>query len=90
MASCCAAWFQKLFAASPRMRRGRVQCLSSGQLHQMAYTDWGELDNPRVLLCVHGLSRNGRDFDTLAAALCGEFRVGCSGLPGRGESGWVM
>ena len=32
----------------------------------MAYWEWGDRDNPRVVLCVHGLSRQGRDFDTLA------------------------
>ena len=46
-----------------------VLCASPSGLHRMAYTQWGERDNPRVVLCVHGLSRNGRDFDDLARAL---------------------
>ena len=37
-------------------------------LHRMAYWEWGDAANPRVLVCVHGLSRQGRDFDTLAQA----------------------
>lgn len=64
-----------------------VQCLSPSGLHRMAYYEWGERDNPRVLVCVHGLTRNGSDFDTLAAALCGHYRVICPDVVGRGRSG---
>ena len=46
-----------------------VQCLSPSGLHRMAYTEWGDRQNPRVLVCVHGLTRNGRDFDALAEAI---------------------
>ena len=53
----------------------------------MAYTEWGDANNPQVLLCVHGLSRVGRDFDDLARALCGEYRVVCPDVVGRGNSG---
>ena len=53
----------------------------------MAYTEWGGANNPQVLLCVHGLSRVGRDFDDLARALCGEYRVVCPDVVGRGNSG---
>ena len=55
----------------------------------MAYSEWGDAANPRVLLCVHGLSRVGRDFDDLARALCGEYRVICPDVVGRGSSGWL-
>ncbi len=34
---------------------------------RLAYTDWGDAGNPRALVCVHGLTRNARDFDALAA-----------------------
>ena len=44
-----------------------VQCLSPSGLHRMAYNEWGARDNPRVVVCVHGLTRNARDFDRLAA-----------------------
>ena len=33
--------------------------------HAIAYYDWGRRHNPRVLLCVHGLTRNGNDFGVL-------------------------
>ena len=52
-----------------------VQCLSPSGLHSMAYTEWGAADNPRVLVCVHGLTRLGRDFDRLARAMAAEYRV---------------
>ena len=53
----------------------------------MAYTEWGAADNPRVLLCVHGLTRLGRDFDRLARAIAPEYRVVCPDVVGRGRSG---
>lgn len=56
--------------------------------HKIAYTQWGDAENPRVLMCLHGLTRNGRDFDYLARALCVEYRVICPDLPGRGKSEW--
>ncbi len=71
-------------ADQPRLRH--VQCLGVRGLHRMAYWEWGEPANPRVLVCVHGLSRQGRDFDTLARAMRGEFRVVCPDVVGRGES----
>jgi pimeloyl-ACP methyl ester carboxylesterase len=55
----------------------------------MAYWEWGDPSNPRVIVCVHGLSRQGRDFDTLARALCDEFRVVCPDVAGRGRSQWL-
>ena len=41
------------------------------------------------VVCVHGLTRNGRDFDALAATLAGSLRVICVDLPGRGHSDWL-
>jgi pimeloyl-ACP methyl ester carboxylesterase len=70
-------------------RLNHVQCLDARGLHRMAYWEWGEAANPRVLVCVHGLSRQGRDFDTLSRALCGEFRVVCPDIVGRGQSDWL-
>jgi pimeloyl-ACP methyl ester carboxylesterase len=67
----------------------QVQCASPSGLHRMAYTEWGERDNPRVLICVHGLTRNGRDFDELARAMASEFRVICPDVVGRGLSDWL-
>ena len=54
----------------------------------MAYTEWGDAHNPRVLVCVHGLTRLGRDFDRLARALP-EYRVVCPDVVGRGRSNYL-
>lgn len=67
-------------------RLDTVQCLDSRGLHRMAYWEWGDPANPRVLVCAHGLSRQGRDFDTLARDLCGHYRVVCPDVVGRGRS----
>ncbi|KVE26168.1 alpha/beta hydrolase [Burkholderia singularis] len=72
-----------------RPRERRVQCASPVGLHHVAYTEWGEPDNPRVLVCVHGLTRSGRDFDRLAAALADVYRVVCPDVVGRGRSDWL-
>jgi pimeloyl-ACP methyl ester carboxylesterase len=61
---------------------------ASGATRRMAVHDWGEITNPRVLVCVHGLSRNGRDFDVIADALSDQYRVLCPDVIGRGESDW--
>ena len=66
-----------------------VQCISPRGLHRMAYWEWGAADNPRVLVCVHGLTRQGRDFDTLARDLSAEYRVVCPDVVGRGQSDWL-
>ena len=63
--------------------------LSPHGFHRVAYREWGDPDNPRVVICVHGLTRNGRDFDDLAQALAGRFRVVCPDMPGRGDSEWL-
>jgi len=55
----------------------------------MAYTEWGDAKNPRVLLCVHGLTRCGRDFDFLAQSLADHYRVVCPDVVGRGQSEWL-
>lgn len=71
------------------MRERCVQCVGPHGLHRMAYVEWGDPDNPRVLVCVHGLTRNGRDFDFLAQALQDEYRVICPDVVGRGRSDWL-
>lgn len=68
------------------MRHDSVQCLGPHGLHRMAYTEWGDPLNERVLICVHGLTRNGRDFDCLAEALAPHYRVVCPDVAGRGCS----
>lgn len=71
------------------MRQKTVQCLSPAGFHRMAYVEWGDPANPRVLVCVHGLTRCGRDFDTLAHALADRYRVVCPDVVGRGMSDWL-
>jgi pimeloyl-ACP methyl ester carboxylesterase len=67
-------------------RRRSVQCVSPKGLHRIAYREWGDARNRDVVVCVHGLTRNGRDFDELARALCGRYRVVCPDVAGRGDS----
>lgn len=55
----------------------------------MAYKEWGDPHNPNVLLCVHGVTRVGDDFDMLARDLAGTYRVVCPDVVGRGRSGWL-
>ena len=66
-----------------------VQCLGARGLHRMAYWEWGDSANPHVLVCVHGLARQARDFDTLARALSADYRVVCPDVVGRGRSDWL-
>lgn len=62
---------------------------TDAQTHRMAYWQWGDENNPRILMCVHGLSRQGRDFDTLARELSKEYQVICPDVVGRGHSDWL-
>jgi pimeloyl-ACP methyl ester carboxylesterase len=70
----------------PEPRRRSVQCASARGLHRMAYLEWGDPRNREVLVCVHGLTRTGRDFDDLARALSGQLRIVCPDVAGRGDS----
>ena len=77
-----------------------LTCPDSTGGHRMAYWQWGNPDAVHVVVCVHGLSRQGRDFDVLAQGLCiatkklpdgasGGVRVICPDVVGRGESDWL-
>ena len=66
-----------------------VQCLSPAGLHAMAYKEWGDPRNPRVLVCLHGVTRVSDDFDALASALASDYRVICPDVVGRGRSAWL-
>lgn len=68
-------------------RMKSVQCFSLSGLHSMAYKEWGDEDNPNVLVCVHGVTRVGDDFDNMARALSDHYRVVCPDVVGRGRSG---
>lgn len=75
---------------SVRPRHGQVSGVSRLSFHRIAYTEWGPEDARRVVVCVHGLSRQGRDFDRLAAFLAQhDYRIICPDLPGRGRSDWL-
>ena len=72
------------------MRSDFVLGLSSTGFHRMHYVEWGDPAAERVVICVHGLTRNGRDFDELAQALLPDFRVVCPDVVGRGTSEWLQ
>lgn len=72
------------------MSRKNVLGVGTSAFHRIAYGDWGEPSNPNVLLCVHGLARNSRDFDFLAAAMEDRYRVLCPDVLGRGDSDWAQ
>lgn len=71
------------------MRQKHFQGLSPAGFHNVAYTEWGDPASPRVILCCHGLTRNGRDFDALAGTLSQDARVICPDIVGRGRSDWL-
>lgn len=73
----------------PEPRLHHVACLGATSMHRMAYWEWGDAANPKVVVCVHGLSRQGRDFDSLATALQGDYRLICPDVAGRGQSDWL-
>ncbi len=70
-----------------------LPCPDSGAGHRMAFWEWGDSNAAHVVVCVHGLSRQGRDFDVLAQALVaragGALRVICPDVVGRGQSDWL-
>ncbi len=70
-----------------------VDCPDAQGGHRMAYWQWGDPGAAHVVVCVHGLSRQGRDFDVLANALCERattpIQVVCPDVAGRGRSDWL-
>lgn len=72
------------------MRERSFLGLSASGFHRVAYAEWGARDARRAAVCVHGLTRNGRDFDPLAEALAeAGWRVVCPDVVGRGRSDWL-
>jgi pimeloyl-ACP methyl ester carboxylesterase len=71
------------------MREHHLSFLSLHGFHRLNYYEWGDPANSNVVICVHGLTRNGRDFDDIARALCAEYRVLCPDVAGRGKSEWL-
>ncbi len=74
---------------SGTFRRESFLSLSTGGFHRIAYLDWGKPAAGQVVVCVHGLSRNSRDFDYLARELANHCRVACMDVVGRGDSEWL-
>lgn len=71
---------------------GPMARAGQGEARRMAYWEWNATGNPQhphVVVCVHGLSRQGRDFDVLARVLSAHARVICPDVAGRGHSDWL-
>jgi pimeloyl-ACP methyl ester carboxylesterase len=70
-----------------------ILCNDTSGGHRMAWWQWGNPQGEHVIVCIHGLTRQGRDFDVLAQALLarggGNVRVVCPDIVGRGESDWL-
>lgn len=76
-----------LTRTAPRERS--LKSLSAHGFHRVVWHEWGDAHNPRVVVCVHGLTRTGRDFDVLGEALSSTHRVVAVDMPGRGRSDWL-
>jgi pimeloyl-ACP methyl ester carboxylesterase len=64
-------------------------CTDPHGTHNIAYSQWGNPNNPNVVVCLHGLTRNRHDFDYLAPALASDYQVICLDVAGRGDSDWL-
>ena len=76
-----------LTAALPQVRH--LSGMSPHGFHRVVYYEWGDPAYMRVAICVHGVGRNGRDFDVLAETLASTHRVLAVDMPGRGNSDWL-
>ncbi len=68
------------------MQQKYVLGLRQQGFYRLAYTEWNAHNHKSTVVCVHGITRNSRDFDSLAQALQSDFRVICVDMPGRGKS----
>ena len=74
------------------IERRAYRGLSAAGFHRISYVVHGAVDAAaarRTVVCVHGLTRNGRDFDALAAAMGASVRTVCPDVVGRGRSDWL-
>ena len=69
-------------------REREILYILGGAFHRLAFTAWGD-PHAQPVICVHGLTRNGHDFNALADALSDQFYLICPDLPGRGKSAWL-
>jgi pimeloyl-ACP methyl ester carboxylesterase len=70
-------------------RTHHLRSLSPHGFHRVVWYEWGDAGNRDVVVCVHGVGRNGRDFDVLGEALSPTHRVLAPDMPGRGASEWL-
>jgi len=63
--------------------------LGTKGFHKVACVEWGDSSNHRKLMCVHGLTRQGRDFDAVARAMADSYHIACPDIVGRGQSDWL-
>ena len=68
---------------------GSWAAFGPGETVRLNYYDWGPRMHPKRVVCVHGLTRQGRDFDEVAKGLSKQRRIVCPDLVGRGRSGWL-
>jgi len=67
----------------------KITCNYQESTHQIAYQEWGDPHNQKVLICVHGLTRNSQDFNNLAQLLKQDYRIICPDIIGRGKSDYL-
>jgi len=72
------------------MQENSFLSLGPHGFHRIAYTQWGFAETGRTAICVHGLTRNSRDFDFFAQSLCETHQVICPDIAGRGQSDWLL
>lgn len=72
----------------PNLGKISIKARNEIPSHDIFYTEWGNPDNKNLVICVHGLTRNSRDFDYLAKSLSENYRVICPDIVGRGKSDW--
>lgn len=76
------------YTGTTSMNKDYFWGLSEEGFHRVAFTEWGRAINSSIpIICVHGLTRNGRDFDALAQFLAERGKhVFCPDIVGRGDS----
>jgi len=72
-----------------RPRERSLRSLTTRGFHRVVWYEWGDPQSSSVAICVHGVGRNGRDFDVLGEALATTHRVLAVDMPGRGRSDWL-
>src|SRR5262249_19722909 len=93
----CLRWRCGRWCAPGETTRSRIMALKARTLPvlgpqgfvDLAYWEWDGPPGATTVICVHGLTRNGRDFDELAQTLSPFFRIICPDMPGRGRSEWL-